>query len=173
MSYNPDEQLDQKEKSEFITNIIRYAGKLPDKANDTTKFNTEFDAHYQDQESRHVLKLYYKSSSDEQFFLLTRKAPSLYEKYVAVGGRLRVRNDSIVEYEEVFRTWRMAPDTLHNRGAFLFDLMVKGKPLDPYFTRNSNGVEYIEFPDEHVYYDKESRRWKSDQFGSIEDMIQQ
>ena len=170
-SYNPDQHLDAKEKVALVDRIVRYTAKLPDKANDTTKFDPGFDGYYQEQASKHILKLYYQSS-DEQFFLLTRRAPSIYEKYVAIGGRLLVdEKDSLVSYEEVFRTWKMLPDTLDKRAAVLFDRMVKGESLDPYLTKNSNGVEYIEFPDEHVFYDKASRKWKSNQFGSIEEML--
>lgn len=65
----------------------------------------------------------------------------------------------------------MPLDTLIRRGGLLFDKMVKGESLEPYVTKNSNGVEFIEFPDDNVYYDKKMRKWKSKQFGSIEDMV--
>lgn len=146
--YNPDKQLDLKEKNDILDRVIQYQEKGP----------------------THLLKLYYKSGPDH-FFLVTRRAPSLHEKYVAIGGRLRIEGDSTTEYEEIFRTWKLVPDTLNKRGALLFDKMVKGESLDPYLTRNSKDVEYIEFPDDHVSYDKENRKWKSDQFGSIEEMI--
>lgn len=68
--------------------------------------------------------------------------------------------DSLTAYEEVFRTWKMVPDTLARRSELLFDKMVKGESLDPYLTKNSGGVEYIEFPDDRTYYDKLSRTWK-------------
>jgi hypothetical protein len=170
--YNPDKHLDLKEKNEFVSSIVRYAGKRPEPVKDSARFDEKFNAHYNSEQARHMLKLYFESSSGEKFFLLTRKAPSLYEKYVAIGGKLRVdENYLITEYEEVFRTWKMVQDTLDQRASLLFDKMVKGESLDPYLTKNSNGVEYIEFPDDNVYFDKESRKWKSKQFGSVEEMV--
>jgi len=73
-----------------------------------------------------------------------------------------VLNDdgSIGEYEEVFRTWKMVPDTLKKRSSFLFDKMVKGESLEPYYTIVT-GDKYIEFPDERTYYDKSVREWKT------------
>jgi hypothetical protein len=38
--------------------------------------------------------------------------------------------------------------------------MVEGENLKPFETRYSNGVEYIEFPDEQTYFDKTERAWK-------------
>jgi hypothetical protein len=93
-------------------------------------------------------------------FLVSRPAPSLVNKRVATGGKLVLESDKIAEYEEVFRTWKMVPDTLAKREMFLFDKFVKGESLTPYETRNSNGVEYIEFPDDLNYYDKATRQWK-------------
>jgi len=80
---------------------------------------------------------------------------------VATGVKLVVDGDNnITEYEEVFRTWKMVPDTLAKREMILFDKFVKGESLEPYETKNSHGVEYIEFPDESMYFDKGSRQWR-------------
>ena len=54
----------------------------------------------------------------------------------------------------------MVPDTLRRRSYFLFDQMVKGEDLTKFYTSNSKGVEYIEFPDDHVYFDVPSKQWK-------------
>ena len=56
----------------------------------------------------------------------------------------------------------MTEDELAIKGEFLFDLLVKGKDLSPYFPQNSGKEEYIEFPDEHTYYDTINRVWVSD-----------
>jgi hypothetical protein len=52
----------------------------------------------------------------------------------------------------------MVPDTLVRRAGLLFDKMVKKESLERYLAKNSNGVDYIEFPDERVVYDKEQRK---------------
>ncbi len=86
----------------------------------------------------------------------------MVDKRVATGGRFKVTtNGKLDEYEEVFRTWKMVPDTLKERSLFLFDKLVKGEALDSYETRNSSGIEYIEFPDEKTYFDKDAKQWKT------------
>jgi hypothetical protein len=52
----------------------------------------------------------------------------------------------------------MIPDILKNRSYLLFDRMVKGESLEPYLTKSA-GDQYIEFPDDKVFYDVENRRW--------------
>ncbi len=159
--YKPDSYLDPKKKDEVLDRIIRYAGALPKKTPDSARFDEKHDAYYRELASKHRLTHYYVSGDGEHFFLLTRPAASLVKKFVATGGRMRFNAaDSLIEYEEVFRTWRLTPDTLARRSELLFDKMVKGESLEPYLTRNSGGVEYIEFPDERTWYDKASRNWK-------------
>lgn len=145
---------------------------MPEKANDSTKMEKQFDTYYQELASKHVLKKYFISENGEHFFLEWRQAPSLHEKYVATGGKLRMDADgNLAVFEEIFRTWKMHPDTLSRRGSLLFDRMVNGQSLKEFETAYSKGVEYIEFPDENVYYDKQARKWRSKQFESVESMV--
>ncbi len=173
ISYNAQDQLTPQQYDLIMSKIIRYAGRKPEKASDSTKFSAQFDEHYLEQIAAHKLDLYYKSGTGDSYFLISRRAPSLFEKYVATGGKFKLNKaDSLIEYEEIFRTWKMVPDTLKIRSYELFDKMVKGESLDKYHTENSGGIEYIEFPDANVYYDKRARKWKSKQFGSVEDILE-
>jgi len=172
VSYIPEDQLSPQRQDVVLSKLIRYAGRKPEKATDSTKFSLQFDEHYLKQVAEHKLNLYFVTDTKDHYFLISRKAPSLFDKYVATGGRFKMNAmDSLVEYEEIFRTWKMPYDTLMTRGSLLFDKMVKGESLESYLTKNSGGVEYIEFPDDNVYYDKQSRKWKSNLFGSVEEMV--
>lgn len=171
-SYAPETHLEPLEKVAVMEKIIYYVGRKPEKANHTEKFNPEHAEHYTEQFAKHSFTHYYIADNGEHFFVVRRIAPSLYEKYVAIGGRMQFdKKDSIVRYEEVFRTWKMQADTLQRRSTLLFDKMVKGESLEPYRTKNSGNVEYIEFPDDFVYYDVDARVWRSKQFGSVEEMV--
>jgi len=171
-SYTVEDNLTPQRYDVVMSKLIRYVGRKPEKATDSTKFLKQHDTHYMNQVAEYKLNLYFISDTDDHYFLISRRAPSLTEKHVATGGRFKINeNDSLVEYEEVFRTWKMPYDTLLRRSSLLFDKMVKGESLDKYLTKNSGGVEYIEFPDDNVLYDKQERKWKSKQFGSVEDMV--
>ena len=157
--HNPDTQLTPREKDRLMTKVIRYLAKAPENVNETEKFASTYNEYYLKKASEAKLEQYFKEG-DEAFFLITQPAPSLIEKRNATAGKLKL-NDAgeLIEYEEIFRTWKMTPDTLKARSYFLFDKIVSGESLEPYYTKNSNGVDYIEFPDDRTYYDKNKREW--------------
>lgn len=158
-TYNPDSRLTAKERNAFIMHVIRYAAKGPENVSDAEKFDGEHDGYYQERASQSRLEAYYREG-DRHHFLLSQPAPSLVEKRHATGGILTIDSaGKLTSYEEVFRTWKMVPDTLKERSFILFEKMVKGKSLEPFFTQNSK-IEFIEFPDEHTFYNKSERRWQ-------------
>ncbi len=141
--------------------IIRYIGRLPDGLTFEERFYKSYDSIYQEQAKIHQFDAYF-TKGDTHYFLVSRKAPSLADKRVVTGGKFMLGEDhGITGYEEVFRTWKMAPDTLAKREMILFDKFVKGESLEPYESKNSNGTEFIEFPDEHTYFDKATRQWRT------------
>ncbi|MFC3198158.1 hypothetical protein ACFOET_11100 [Parapedobacter deserti] len=160
-TYAPDNHLSAAQQDSFKYEIIRFVGRLPKRATYATKFESRFDEPYRLMARAMELdKYYYNPSDDYIYFEMSRIAPSLYEKYVATGGRLK-RDDQgkIVEYEEIYRTWKMAREDLEEKTAIFFDHMVKGKDLSSFYTVNVGDTEHIEFPDEHTYFDKNERRW--------------
>jgi hypothetical protein len=162
-SYNPDDHLSASEKNAIMTSVARNLAKAPENITGDARYNAEHDEHYQEKISQMRLEQY-TVRGDDYYFLISQPAPSMIVKRHATGGRFKL-NDSgeITEYEEVFRTWKLIPDTLKHRSYELFDKMVKGESLDRYRTKNSNGVEYIEFPDDLVYYDIVARTWRARQ----------
>jgi hypothetical protein len=169
-SYPPaSEILTAEQIEDFKYSIIRFMGKIPPKADHESKFDTIYDDYYRKLAQRHDLE-YYTRLGDTVYFLVTRIAPSMYEKKVAIGGKLIYdKEGDIGYYEEIFRTWRMLVPELKEKSALLYDLMVRGKDLSPYYTANSKGVEYIEFPDENVHFDTALRRWVSDRQDLLEE----
>lgn len=155
--------LSQAEIDDFKYEIMRYAGKLAGRANHQTKFNQEFDIHYLELAANHQLPFYYvKENTGEIYFLLTRIAPSIHYRKVAIGGKLtRDENGEIFYYEEAFRTWKMEETELLEKSHKIFSDYVDGKDLSKYYPENSKGEEYIEFPNDEVYYDAEQRIWIS------------
>lgn len=158
-SYTPGDHLSEKEQYNLQWKIIRYLGRAPDGLTFKERFYKAYDAHYEEQMGLHRLDALYEKDGTF-YFLISRRAPSIQEKRVTTGGRIKLdRDGNLIEYEEVFRTWKMPEADLAKKGIFLFDKMVKGEPLEPYLTKNSWPEEYIEFPDDVTYFDKASRQW--------------
>jgi len=161
-TYEVTSQMTSEEQKSFLHDISRYVGELPKNGGYETRDEARFDEHYKKQEEQSTLKYYHKDDkTGTEYFLLTQMAPSLQEKYVALGGKLkRNNNKAIEEYEEVFRTWKFPMEQLEPKAKLLFEKMVEGKDLSNYYSDKA-GDQYIEFPNEQAKYDKNLRRWVS------------
>lgn len=159
-NYQVSAHLTPQQQDEMMWKIIRYIGRAPEGITFEERFYAPYDSVYQEQVKLHKFDAYF-ITGNTHYFIVSRRAPSLTDKRVATGGKFMLSDDNkITEYEEVFRTWKMVPDTLAKREMILFDDFVKGKSLTPYETKNSHGVEYIEFPDERTYFDKGTMQWR-------------
>lgn len=161
-NYNPSANLTVPKQDEVLWKVIRYMARPPEGIGMEERISSSHDAHYREQQSLHRLDAYYIDDDSTHYFLVSRIAPSLTEKRVAIGGMLHLdKKGNLSDYEEVFRTWKMPPDTLAKRSIFLFDKMVNHENLESYYTSNSGNTDYIEFPDDRTYYDKSSRMWRT------------
>jgi len=161
-AYEPSELLTAEQQTSFLYDISRYIGELPKNGGYETRSESRFDEHYKKQADQSALKFYHKDEKTGiEYFLLTQIAPSLQEKYVALGGKLKRNNQQeIEEYEEVFRTWKFPMEQLEPKAKLLFEKMVEGQDLSNYYSDKA-GDQYIEFPNEQAKYDKNLRRWVS------------
>ncbi len=155
--------LTNEQQEDFKYSIIRYADRLPKKATHQTKFDTVFSTEYKKQaEASEVLFYHIDSTTNTHYFALTKIAPSMILKKVAVVGKLKYdKNGAISDYEESFRTWKMEIPELKTKTEEMFIKFINGEDLSSYYTVNSKGNFYIEFPDEKTYYDKKARNWKT------------
>ena len=159
--YNPAVHLSPAEQEEIMDKVLRYMAKPPDGISTEERFYRGYDEHYAEQRRIHRLDAYYIEGKTH-YFLFSRVAPSLKEKRIAIGGKLELDDQRHLSYyEEVFRTWRLEPDTLVTRSVFLFDKMVRDEDLQPYYSSRSGNTDYIEFPDDRTFFDTEKRIWRS------------
>jgi len=166
--------LDSAASQEFIYSIIRYAGKLPGKASHETKFDTVFNESYKAIALNHTLEyLVNDKKTNRNYFMISRIAPSIKLKRVGIGGYSETDEyGNIVRYRELFRTWKMVPETLEIKGKTLFEKMISGEDLSPYYPENSGEDEWIEFPNKDTYFDTINLRWESTLDDFIEPLYQ-
>ena len=159
----PSDYLTVAQVESFKYEIIRYTDKLAKNATHETKFESQFDSIYQlKAKSAELYHYYVDEKSNEIYFAIARIAPSLKVKRVATVGKLiKDASGKITSYEEELRTWKMEIPELKTKTKLLFEKYIKGEDLSPYYTKNSNGEFYIEFPDDTNYYDKNARKWQS------------
>ncbi|WP_396177470.1 hypothetical protein [Flavobacterium sp.] len=160
---NPDNTLSKKQQEDFKLSIVRYFEKLPKKdATHETKFDTTHNSYYvKKAKSSDLLHLYIDADST-YYFAVAKIAPSLKVKKVATIGKLKKdKSGAIISYEEAVRTWKMEEQELKEKTNLLFEKYVNQEDLSPYYTANSDGEFYIEFPDQNTFYNTETRRWET------------
>lgn len=167
-SYNPEHFFSHEQQRAIIEQNVRYAAKLPPDATHANKFDPTFNWYYKMAASECDWRACAIAPDGRYYFLMTRKARSIWPAREAIGGVMKVDKETrLQEYEEVFRTRKMSEDSLNHRAFELFDLMVKGKDLTPYYSINK-GDRYIEFPDDRFFFDKKERKWKDRAMDSIQ-----
>jgi hypothetical protein len=157
---NPSSYFTEKESQELLIQIIPYSAKLPKGYNFSQRFNTALDSFYLQEIKKYQLERYFYTEKDStHYFLITREAPSLYEKRIAIVGKFQKdENGHILNYEEGFWTFKMKIPELTEKSEILFREYVSGNDLSKYHPGNST-EEWIEFPDAHSKFDKKEQRW--------------
>jgi hypothetical protein len=163
--YSPDQYLSKENKENIIRKTIRYSTNLAPQATHENKLESQFDDYYETALKEYELVAYYPAN-DSAYFLFARQARSVTPMKEAIGGKLLLKEDSLVYYEEVFRTWKMNQDTLKERSFKLFDRMVRKQDLSLYYSK-FQGDKYIEFPDERFYFDVADRMWHDRESNSL------
>jgi hypothetical protein len=157
--YTAIQTLDEATQTALLPKIVRYSAKKPKGITDAERFESRFDEYYAEKQKSYQWKLAFRQDT-LLYFLVTNIAPSLHQKRKAIAGVLSYDKDfNITSYKEIFRTFKMKEDELTQKSLFLFDLMVNGKDLTPYYPENSQ-EEYIEFPDKNNVFDTQTRAWK-------------
>lgn len=159
--YDPNLYFSKSFQDSIVKQSVRYSARLPPHATHETKFSQEFDWYYKAVAAQYDVRRCAPAPNDSgYYFLMTRKARSIWPAREAIGGKLTVdTNMRLVSYEEIFRTWKMAEDSLNARAFELFDRMVQGKDLESYRPKYK-GDRYIEFPDDRYYFDRSKTMWR-------------
>jgi len=157
-SSNPEDQISNKESSRALWSIVHYAAKLPPNATHETKFSPDFDWYYKAVVVDYKWLALKPKDDGGYYFIFSRPARSITPMFEGIAGTFKMKEDSLVEYDEIFRMWKMPDTTLQVRGKQMFDRMVQGKDLSLYYPRIT-GDKYIEVPDGRFVYDKQKRLW--------------
>lgn len=159
-NYEPNAYLSEKDQHDLLLQILPYFAKVP-KGFDTPemKFSMTLDTFYNHEVKKYAMQHYFISKDSVHHFMVNRPAPSLYEKKIAIAGKFKKDHDGkIIDYEEVFWTYKMKIPDLNNKGKILFDEMIKGRSLTSYMP-GKNEEEWIEFPDAKITYNKNQQQW--------------
>jgi hypothetical protein len=153
---SPDDYFSAGQKESLLKEIVRKTAKKPE-GNISV---AEREAYYQSKFRQYQWHFAHQSTKGF-FFLVSRQAPSLHGKRVAIGGLFQSPDQMhILGFKEVFHTFKMKPNDLLRKSSVLFEKMVNDDDLSPYFPQNQKDEEeWIEFPDARSRYDSASQTW--------------
>jgi len=155
--FKPEDYFTESQKKAIEIQLVLKTAKKPE----GSLTGPEIEAYYREQAI--TIRWHYAHEKNGiYYFLISRPAPSLYEKRAAIGGSFTSPDNlHIKAFKEVFQTFKMKPEILLTKGAVLFEKMVNGQDLKSYYpNKNNNKEEWIEFPDDINYYDSVTQSWK-------------
>lgn len=167
--FDATKNLNAEEQLLFLQKIIYNVGKWPESANKNTVKNAHYNEDFEKEVKLHTLK-YYFTKNDTIYFGVWKVAPSLEQKFRLTAGKLTMGENGPIYYEEIFRTWKMTPEKLKEKGSILFAKLLNGEDLSPYYNHNSGEEEWIEFPDIDVNWDQKEQTWVSPKMKVLEDL---
>ncbi len=148
---------EQEAQDTILTNIVTYIYKVPRGVPKERKHYNEYRHLYvkiiKDFE---FLNYYIDPSDSTHYFYMIRPARNAHGHKRGVGGKYKVDQDfNLLDFEEIFNTPMMSVEEIKEKGTYLWDDLMYYKNVDRYFLNKS----FIEFPDERVRYDKETKEW--------------
>jgi hypothetical protein len=158
-AYDPAAYFTEKSREQFLLRILPYFAKLPKGYTPDRRFEPSLVSFYRNEVRSCELQWYFQGPDSLRWFMVTRPAPSLFGKRMAIAGRLKQNaRGEITSYEEAFWTFKMSPEELGRKGRILFDAYVKGKSLEAWLP-GKQAEEWIEFPDGNYFYSKDTHTW--------------
>lgn len=152
-----NDHFTKNQQDSLLTNIVTYIYIPAPQATNATKFQPQFRSFYTKSLSLFNLQNYYQSENGWNYFLIIRPVAggSLFKR--GVLGKFKLNENSLMptEFEEVANTPHLAEEIVKERGQYLFQELIKNGNLDKQIPMK----QYIEWPDEHLAYDKKQHEW--------------
>jgi hypothetical protein len=157
--YRIENYYQENQKDSLLVNIVTYIGYKPKLADYQTRHNPEHREFYKEQSAGYNIYNYYISSDSIHYYYLIRPARSPRGNLRGVGGRFKVTEKlKFYEFEEIFNTPVFPEEELIDIGKILFREMINSGNVDKY----SGNIEYIEWPDDRLKYDRNKNEWRYD-----------
>jgi hypothetical protein len=148
----------ESQQDTLLTNIITYVYIPAPQATKETKFQPQFRGFYAKNLLNFPIQKYYQSPDGWHYFFLIRPVASspIYRR--GVLGKFKLAPNSLMptEFEEIANTPHLEEKIVKERGEYLFRELIKNGNLDKQIPMK----QYIEWPDEHLAYDKKVNEWK-------------
>ncbi|NBU71540.1 MAG: hypothetical protein EBS53_08835 [Bacteroidetes bacterium] len=157
----PEEYWDEATRNTIKKQIMPYLHRLAPGATHDNKFDEVYAGFYQSAGETYRWRYIKPDERGGWYWMIDRPAASFDQSRTAIAGHLKFREKDffIEDYDEAFWMFKMPEDELQVKSLYLFNLYTRGEALEPFYRMN-RGTDYIEFPDNQVYYNKKARKWE-------------
>jgi hypothetical protein len=157
----PEEYWDEATRNTIKKQIMPYLHRLAPGATHDNKFDEQYAGFYQSAGETYRWRYIKPDERGGWYWMIDRPAASFDQSRTAIAGHLKFREKDffIEDYDEAFWMFKMPEDELQVKSLYLFNLYTRGEALEPFYRMN-RGTDYIEFPDNQVYYNKKARKWE-------------
>lgn len=137
----------------LLVDIVSYIDKLPENVKEENRFDLANRSYYiEGFKTRFQFVNFYISKDSTHYFATLAKTASLYNKKRLVAGKFKIKNNSIIDFEEVYITKKNNEQKLILLKDSLFVLMIENK------TTNHSEIEW---PNKYTHYSKTNHKWNS------------
>jgi hypothetical protein len=145
------------QRDSLLTNIVTYIYTLAPNATPDTKFQPQFRGFYAKNISKFTLENLQKSQDGWHYFFVIRPVGGSNFRR-GVLGKFKLKENSTIPtaFEEIANTPHLKDEIVKERGTYLFQELVKNGNLNAQIPMK----QYIEWPAEHLAYDKKVHEWK-------------
>ena len=145
------------ERDTLLTNIITFIYVKAPYANNTNRFEPQFRKYYTQSLPKFSIQDYRITADSTHYFFLIRPVGNNTKYRRGVLGRFKLKKGSLMptDFEEIINTPHLEEAIVKERGAFLFQELVKSGNLNKYLAMK----HYIEWPDSTLVYNKSINEW--------------
>lgn len=132
---------------------------MPDSVAKQDRFKVEQQTLFKSEMSKYKFEYLYKDNIGDYYYYMSKPAYGVPELSVGLAGKFKMDDQgNLSDFEESYRMFRMPPAELDKKKLEVYESFVQGKDLTP-FHKDLDTDPYIEFPNDHVGYDKKKLDW--------------
>jgi hypothetical protein len=162
-------KLTSQQRDTLLVDMVTLIGKKPKTADYINRHEPRFREYYKELSKDFSMEFYHQAD-DTCYYFMIRPARSARGNTRGVGGKLTLDQEFRIDYfEESFNTPVYSRDVLERIGWRLFRELIEKRSIEGLLWN----VDYIEWPDDRLKYDKEKREWRYDVADGREELIEE
>jgi hypothetical protein len=166
-NYRFERNFTRMQRDTLLVDMVTLIGKKPKTSDYITRHEPRFREYYKNLSKDFSMEFFHQAD-DTCYYYMIRPARSVRGNTRGAGGKLTLDDQGRIDYfEESFNTPIYPREELERIGWRLFRELIEKRSIEGLLWN----VDYIEWPDERLKYDKEKREWRYDVVDGREELF--